>query len=43
MVSKIVSKVFVALGNIVEDKGCIYLSEIEEGNLRLKNQSNQKE
>lgn len=30
-ITKIVSEVFVALGNIVEEKGCIYLSEKEEG------------
>jgi len=34
-ISKIVSEVFVALGNIVEGKACIYLSEIEEGKFKL--------
>lgn len=34
-ITKIVSELFVALGKIVEEKGCIYLSEIEEGKFKI--------
>ncbi len=34
-ITEIVSEVFVALGNIVEGKSCIYLGEIEEGKLKI--------
>jgi hypothetical protein len=34
-ITKIVSEVFIALGNIVKEKGCIYLSELEEGKIKI--------
>ncbi|WP_148041975.1 hypothetical protein [Hanamia caeni] len=34
-ITKIVSEVFIALGNIVEEKGCIYLSELEERKIKI--------
>jgi hypothetical protein len=33
-ITKIVSEVFMALGNIIEGKGCICLSELEEGKIK---------
>ena len=34
-ISEIVSELFIALGNIVSEKGCIYLDEMKEGKIKI--------